>query len=283
MASSPSFAPINTFPNEILSHIFGYLDALPPSASISTLCDEPHFNITQDATAPLKAVSCVSKRWRLSVAPLLFKYSRFISGELNDRRTLTEQIQPFLNFVGVGHLNKVILSFTLIVHDRKTTNIPEGGYQPNSFCTFWSSLFAVIDPVILLIVAPAQALGRLSSCNVSLLDEWTFDCKCHYLKLERPIGKSNDARNNVVDATKFEANPLDGNASAVAQHADDITLRRLQELRAWDDLRADSSTLFEIRNWSKLLLNEGSFIQAYATYEWWLRQPPSVSEGIRSY
>ena len=36
------------------------------------------------------------------------------------------------------------------------------------------------------------------------------------------------------------------------------------------------STLFEMRPWSSILLNEGSFIKAYSTYEFWLRKAPSV-------
>jgi hypothetical protein len=42
--------------------------------------------------------------------------------------------------------------------------------------------------------------------------------------------------------------------------------------------RGDTSALFDVRPWTKLLLNEGSFIRAFATYEFWLRQPPSVSK-----
>jgi hypothetical protein len=42
-------------------------------------------------------------------------------------------------------------------------------------------------------------------------------------------------------------------------------------------LHPQASTLFEIRPWSTILLNEGSFIKAYSTYEFWLRQAPSVS------
>lgn len=41
--------------------------------------------------------------------------------------------------------------------------------------------------------------------------------------------------------------------------------------------RALRSTLLQGRPWSQLLLNEGSFVRAYASYEWWLRCPPSVS------
>jgi hypothetical protein len=42
--------------------------------------------------------------------------------------------------------------------------------------------------------------------------------------------------------------------------------------------RGDTSALFDVRPWTTLLLNEGSFIRAFATYEFWLRQPPSVSK-----
>jgi len=39
---------------------------------------------------------------------------------------------------------------------------------------------------------------------------------------------------------------------------------------------AEYSTLFQIRPWSTLLLNEGSFLKAYSTYEFFLKQPPSI-------
>ena len=51
----------------------------------------------------------------------------------------------------------------------------------------------------------------------------------------------------------------------------DTTLEPLQILHT------QASTLFGIRPWSTILLNEGSFIKAYSTYEFWLRQAPSVS------
>jgi hypothetical protein len=54
------------------------------------------------------------------------------------------------------------------------------------------------------------------------------------------------------------------------------------ELEPWQILHPQTSTLFEIRPWSSLLLNEGSFIKAYSTYEFWLRQAPSVSIISRS-
>jgi hypothetical protein len=53
---------------------------------------------------------------------------------------------------------------------------------------------------------------------------------------------------------------------------------RAEELNIDYPLRAEISTLLQGRPWSELLLNEGSFIKAYATYEWWLRLPPSVSK-----
>ena len=49
------------------------------------------------------------------------------------------------------------------------------------------------------------------------------------------------------------------------------------ELEPWQIHHPQASTLFEIRPWLSLLLNEGSFIKAYSTYEFWLRRAPSVS------
>jgi len=54
-------------------------------------------------------------------------------------------------------------------------------------------------------------------------------------------------------------------------------LSREEELSILSIPRPWRSTLFEGRLWNSLLLNEGSSIRAYATYEWWQREVPSVS------
>ncbi len=65
---------LDTLPEELLGHIFSYLELIPPS--VSKARHEPSLELTDSATAPLKSVCCVSKRWRRIVLPLLFRYSR---------------------------------------------------------------------------------------------------------------------------------------------------------------------------------------------------------------
>jgi hypothetical protein len=233
-------ATIQILPNELLSNIFGFLDGPPPSAL--ALYDEPTFELTHAEVADLKAVSLVSQRWRHAILPILFRHTRFIVPEPKIHRpALSQAIQPFLHFASKNSLHKVITSFTLLVHDKKVKDNPDGLYRLDGFAAFWEALFGTIDPAELLIVAPAEALGALTSCHIDMEDSWTFDCPCHYLRLQRP---------------PLLRDSIEPEASSFA---------------------SGSAAVFQLRPWSSLLLNEGSFIKAYSTYEFWLRRPPSVS------
>jgi hypothetical protein len=303
----PTRPPVELLPNELLSNIFGFLDAPKPSSSESTLHDEPHFELTKSDNAPLKAVSCVSKRWRRATIPLLFKHAQFvINQKKTERPILNKMIQPFFDFVKEYQLPKAVQSFTFIVHNRKISSILDGENNSNAFSAFWGFLFKVIDPKELLIVAPAEALGALTSCHIYLEDAWTFDCPCHYLRLQiRPeFPTPLPLEEGVPDSKHSSAGPRQRSVEPVTEtfSADNI-LENLphespkstsENTLASDgyqpeasssapvdpdqrDLpRAKSSAVFDIRPWTNLLLNEGSFIRAYATYEFWLRQPPSV-------
>lgn len=157
---------IQVLPNELLSHIFEYLDALPPSAS--ALHDEPHFGLTRSDSIPLKAASLVSKRWREASKPALFRATQFTVETASRRDVLSKQIKPFLDFIAVNSLQKTVRSLTLLVLDNKVTNIPKdpnSTRQLNEFDSFWLSLFEIVDPVNLLIVAAPEALGPLTSCR----------------------------------------------------------------------------------------------------------------------
>ncbi len=270
---------IETLPNELLSHILGYLDSPPPSASVSDLLDEPRLDLTQTADAPLQTASRVSKQWRSIAKPLLFKHAQYIvsAPEKDEPQPLIEQVQPFLQFVARHGLAKIITSFTLVVHDKFISNIPGSEFTLDGFSSFWHSLFEAIDPLVLLLVAPAQALGALTACTVRLQDEWTFDCPCHYLRLERPPNTEakSPSEGSLQELPQQQREPA-GNWDDLAHQVQSptSTTNRYHEHR--EATRAARSTLFQIRPWTKLLLNEGSFIKAYATYEWWLREPPSV-------
>jgi hypothetical protein len=316
--------PIEALPMEILTTVLGYLDV--PQPSTLALQEEPHFKLTESENTTLKAVSCVSRRLREAAIPILFKHAQFIVPAATVRRskvrrsTLSKQIRLFLDFVVIHSLQKSIASLTLLVHDPQiydSVNV-DGKPKLNGFASFWKTLFTVIDPLELLIVAPAEALGALTSCHVYLPDAWRFDCPCHYLRLQRPAGSprfSSSIDEDIPAEQYTEAGLVDQELETESSSDDNISepftedefpvvhdspesFERPERPRTdlevtitaissaedpWEVERAESSALFEIRPWSKLLLNEGSFIRAYATYEYWLRQPPSVSAVLPVY
>lgn len=266
--SSPT--TIEMLPNELLSNIFGFLDS--PKPSTSALRDEPHFTLTQTGDVDLKAISVVSKRWRRLILPLLFRHARFIAAKSEGPNPLLQQeIQPFLDFAAQDSLQHVIKSLTLVIEDNRIAHNPDEIDRLNGFGTFWEALFATIDLADLVIAAPVDALGALTSCHVFMEDAWTFDCPYHYLRLQR--GESPISNDFTL-------------AASVTLPGEDVNISANQEIEApainenftSSSTRSETSPLFEIRPWSSLLLNEGSFIKAYATYEFWLRQAPSVSD-----
>jgi hypothetical protein len=263
--------PVELLPNELLADIFEFLDSPKPSSSESVLHDEPHFNLTKSNNAPLKAASCVSKRWRRGTIPLLFKHAQLVVEEKKTPwSTLDESIQPFFDFVGEHQLRRIVQSFTLIVHEQKLANIVNEQEISQGFFSFWGRLFQVIDPQELLVVAPVLALGPLTNCRVYLEDAWNFDCPCHYLRLQIPP----EASTRIVKAPKEQqmlpkSPNEDAQASGPAAPLSTLVKEEPEEL--------PKVSLWKIRPWKSLLLNEGSFIRAYATYEFWQRQPPSVS------
>ena len=265
--------PVELLPNELLANIFEFLDSPKPSSSESVLHDEPHFNLTKSDNAPLKAASCVSKRWRRGTIPLLFKHAQLVVDEKKapwSRSTLDWMIQPFFDFVGDHQLRRIIQSFTFIVHEKKLANIVNKQEISKGFLPFWGRLFQVIDPQELLVVAPVVALGSLTNCRVYESDAWNFDCPCHYLRLQiSPKASTRIAKAPKEQQMLPKPASEDAQASAPAAPLSPLVKEEPEEL--------PKVSLWKIRPWTSLLLNEGSFIRAYATYEFWQRQPPSVS------
>jgi hypothetical protein len=177
--------PINTLPNEILSHILSYLDA--PRDLSAGLLDEPRFDLTQSKVSNLKAASCVSKQWRQVVFPMLFKHPQFVEDQ-DYQPMLDGQIKPFLEFARSNSLDTIIESFTLVVKNAKVYT--KGKNSPDPFSSFWMTLFDLLDPPELLIIAPVEALAKLTACHILRGDAWNFDCPCRKFHLEANLFSS---------------------------------------------------------------------------------------------
>jgi hypothetical protein len=287
--STNSICHIGKLPNELLSHIFDHLNSAKPS---DILNDEPTFEISNSSSADLKSVSRVTHRWRNLSIPVLFKHARLVASDWNSKRPmLNKQIAPFLQFIQSHSLQKAVTSFTLIVRHAINGEDKEPTGEP-WIRTFWHSLFEVVDPLELLIVAHPAILGPLTSCRVSLIDAWNFDCPCHYFRLRRPNTPSSSSglptrsKQDSIATNSLEADSPDTSQHPSAVFDNNVTngvtasqnpgLSSNYSLEPWNVPRAQSSVVFEIRSWTSFLLNEGSFIRSYAAYEFWLRQPPSV-------
>ena len=66
-------ATVAKLPVELLVHIFEYLDSAPASAQKTRHEPSPH--LPRSTEHYLKDISCVSRRWRRIVLPLLFKHA----------------------------------------------------------------------------------------------------------------------------------------------------------------------------------------------------------------
>ena len=126
----------------------------------------------------------------------------------------------------------------------------------------WQRLFSAIQPTRLLILAPPAELAYLTNAAVDLFGEWAFsDMDYHILEL-------------AVDPTMPSCRRPSSDAAAFAlatlcYHPDD------------HGSIADASVL-NLRPWTHLGLNEGSFLKAYGTYEYFERGPPSIVYSIKN-
>jgi len=241
---------INSLPNELLVNIFDYFDIPPPSSSTAAIHDEPAFGLTNSNIKDLKNCSSVSNRWRQATLPLLFKHPRLCIPCDNGKIYLDTFVKPLNAFISEHSLSDIVRTFTLVVYKEE---IYSSRGERKDYANFWRLVLSVIDPLELLIIAPVKALSSLTACPLTLADEWNIDSPCHYLRLQRPAAP-------VCDALP-SPQPAEGSYRPGKEEF-------------------HRSQILQLRPWTALLLNEGSFIKAYSTYEFWIRKPPSVTSSL---
>lgn len=244
---------VKGLPNEILDNIFICLDAAAPSNS--KLYDEPVFDLVSSKNTNLKSSSMVCWKWRRAVMPLLFKHvCLLIQDPSMPKPIMRNEYFALADFVRRNNLKSVITSFALCIRNV--------GFRPfftsylemkeNSFTPFWTKIFEIMNPLDVKIVAPASVLGLITECDVSFTNCEYFQAPYHYLQLRLPSSQ-----------------PASGPAASAPSQDE-------QEERA--PIRP--SALFESRPWNALLLNEGSFIEAYKRHEFHEKDAPSILEDL---
>lgn len=122
--------------------------------------------------------------------------------------------------------------------------------------TFWQTIFSVIEPLQLTLLAPPSTLACLLNCNVRMQDAWAFpDMSLQLLSLRRPF---------------IQHGPI--------MH--DMPYNRDDPVQLRTDLNGSAgpalASVIYIRPWTHLVVNEGSYIQAYSTYEYFHKEPPGI-------
>lgn len=151
-------------PNELLDHVFAFLDAAPPSQRDFTQL--PRGGWLDAHHAPLKALSTVSRRLRAIVLQRLFKHARL------DPCHLT----PFLEFVDRFDLASAIES--MVAH----VSVLHDCFHP----AWYVRLLNQVPVSRLTVGSEPHVLAGVTGLRMNLADRWAFNIPYQYLELRQP-------------------------------------------------------------------------------------------------
>ncbi|KAK4936102.1 hypothetical protein LTR10_022946 [Elasticomyces elasticus] len=233
-------------PTELISRIISFLDT--PSPLEITIRQKPKApqSLKQLPSASHNAnnASSVSSSASRPSLKHLSLTSRFF-------RTLTI---PFIFKHSIVHPLQVTNFLTFLQnHDLSsrilTMTAPLESHFTHFHPAWWSRLLDALSCLTTFtIIAPPEVLDALAGIHTWTTDAWAFNMPYQIIRLEHsPSGSSPEAQSpmNLVDN-------------------DDDTL----------------PTLLTARKWHTLTLNEGSSLQAYTTYEFFLRRTPSLLTAL---
>ncbi|KAI3396932.1 hypothetical protein diail_11545 [Diaporthe ilicicola] len=298
---------INALPMEMLSHIFTFLDS--PAPSDERLHDQPHAHMLKEpdlSSQNLKNISLVNKQWRATVLPLLFRNAIWYLDHSDLSLVDLEQSSgphsmiPLLSFVRDNNLTSYVKTLTLVVVKSTRVRSTGGGgveptrpgdnkYSPDPFGPLnsagrerdmvfnedtnwlWNLIFDLLDPLRFTIIASPRTLASLLARMLFLGDAWSFYQSHHVLSLSRNQNKTTSpTKEREDDASKTEAEPSSSLPPANTAQSSSSTSS------VTPSARRIPCSLFTIRPWNALLLNEGSSTRVYKTYEYYHRRPPSM-------
>lgn len=292
----------------MLSHIFSFLDS--PAPSDERLHDQPHAHMLKEpdlSSQNLKNLSLVSKQWRATVLPLLFRNAIWYLDQSDLSLVDLEQSSgphsmiPLLSFVRDNNLTSYVKTLTLVVVKSTRVRSTGGGgvelarpgdseISPDPFGPLnragrerdmvfnentnwlWNLIFDLLDPLRFTIIASPRALASLLARMLFLGDAWSFYQSHHVLSLSRSQTKvASPDKEDEVGPTHEEEGPSTSLAPASAAQSSSSS-----SSSAHHPAKRIPCDLFTTRPWTALLLNEGSSTRVYKTYEYYHRRPPSM-------
>ncbi|WPA96828.1 uncharacterized protein RHO25_001436 [Cercospora beticola] len=173
-------------------------------------------------------------------------------------------LKDYLEFIQAHALETSVQSFALIaedcgiVYDRYPhRSAANQDYRYRAAAALWQHLLQTIAPVRVLIVASPGDLGCLTNCAIDMTGDWAFsDMKYHILELGHEGTSVRRLEGVPIDFETLEYVPSEYPGIA-------------------------NASLLRLHPWTEIGLNEGSFLKAYGTYEYFERGPPSIVTSIK--
>jgi hypothetical protein len=310
---APLLDPTAVLPTELFDQIFAYLSLPAPSASrLREPPNEPL--ITKSDDTPLKHASLVNQRWRAVSLPLLYKHlvwqlkptevaatrmapieepsapkfdlvetyrPRKEGGtlghasfdELLEMSLLRPPKHDLLAFLKAHELGSYVESIFIKVHGYGGQHLAEHGRQ------LWRRLFDAVNPLRLTVMASPAMLGQLVHGRVAY---GSFKVSWQILSVSRPT-------RDLPPPSESDTSAIESaHAVAALKHASTTTDAQSENHSAEEPHKTSTASplnelfdaptesfLLTVRPWTTLLLNEGSFIPAYATEHTHHHQIPS--------
>ncbi|MCJ1433792.1 hypothetical protein MMC27_003157 [Xylographa pallens] len=153
------------FPPALLSKVFGFLDTQAPS--LTRLQHQPVLDLTDSPTVNLKSISAVSLRWRQNVLQLLFKHIRVLLKWDGDF-WWTLKVEAMLKFARRSGIAPTVRSLTIVFNSLdEERHFSKEKPPPGKIDQLWKSVFDIISPRRLTVVAPPEILSYMTSCSLS--------------------------------------------------------------------------------------------------------------------
>ncbi|KAL6863986.1 hypothetical protein J3F83DRAFT_744195 [Trichoderma novae-zelandiae] len=292
---------ISQLPNELIAYILNFLDT--PSDFEERLYDDPalipgpnHSGCSSDPSrGSIKTASLVCRLWRRCTLPLLFRnviwrFQHIIRPPPGQDPLTTVEGLEFLRFLVHTGLGQCVQSLTVIIdyptsaigddithytnwgvlpshvpfpilteHDDVIIEpgpIPRPKGQSNNW--LWETIFDHLDLLSINLVSSPAILASLLGRPMDLSGCWIFRQRFHILSLSRPA----------KTVHKLAAPPTTSTPPA-------SSTARANRIKS-----TVPCSLFSIRPWESMLLNEGSSVKVYTTYEYFNHVPPSLLHAL---
>ncbi|KAF2173053.1 hypothetical protein M409DRAFT_17003 [Zasmidium cellare ATCC 36951] len=248
----------------------------PASTTIDHPVDEHHNPLFATAYKNINTATANHSEHSPSRGP------NFILSTLHWASRIHHSLTDYLAFLQRNNLPASIHSFALLTNcmiEESQHRFPHRmaatyDYRYRAAADLWHQLFKAVPGLKrVVIVAPPADLACLTNCAIDLFGDWAFeDMGFHVLEVRvdsSPLTNNATPRGTVHGYGQLYAHEVISSTATIPSYV------------PAEYPGVAPSSILKIRAWSHLSLNEGSFLRAYGTYEYFERGPPSLIYSIK--